>query len=210
MSDILILAAHPDLDHSRVHRAMLKALNAVASPHIAVRDLYRRYPDYNIDVAAEQRALEPARLLVLLHPLYWYGMPALQKLWFDEVLRFGWAYGPGQQALLGKDLWLATSTGGTAESYSASGENGYPIDAFLLPYAQSARLCGMNFLPPLLLHAAHRVADAELARHAEGFAQRLLDYAASREAASAQPATPPDIPLDARPALFSPLSEARR
>lgn len=80
MADILILAAHPDLDHSRVHRAMLKALNGVASPHIAVRDLYRRYPDYNIDVAAEQRALASARLLVLLHPLYWYGMPALQKL----------------------------------------------------------------------------------------------------------------------------------
>ena len=213
MADILILAAHPDLDHSRVHRAMLKALNAAASPHIAVRDLYRRYPDYNIDVASEQRALASARLLVLLHPLYWYGMPALQKLWFDEVLRFGWAYGPGQQALAGKDLWLATSTGGTAESYSASGENGYPIDAFLLPYAQSARLCGMNFLPPLLLHAAHRVADAELVRHAEGFAQRLLDYAANRDAAAPGQAVPPaapDIPLDARPALFSPLPEARR
>ena len=173
---------------------MLTALKAAASPHIAVRDLYRRYPDYNIDVAAEQRALASARLLVLLHPLYWYGMPALQKLWFDEVLRFGWAYGPGQQALAGKDLWLATSTGGTAESYSASGENGYPIDAFLLPYAQSARLCGMNFLPPLLLHAAHRVANTELVRHAEGFAQRLLDYAASRDAAAPSQAVPPAAP----------------
>lgn len=127
-------------------------------------------------------------------------------------MRFGWAYEPGQQALVGKDLWLVTSTGGTAESYSASGANGYPIGAFLLPYAQSARLCGMNFLA-LLLHAAHRVADAELTQHAEGFAQRLLDYAASRNAAAPGQAVPPaapDIPLEARPALFSPLPEARR
>lgn len=196
---------------------MLKAVNAAASPHIAVHDLYRRYPDYNIDAAAEQHALEAARLLVLLHPLYWYGMPALQKLWFDEVLRFGWAYGPGQQALVGKDLWLVSSTGGTAESYSASGENGYPIETFLLPYAQSARLCGMNFLPPLVLHSAHRVSGEELARHAQGFAQRLLAYAVRRETEPGLDSSPenmppaaPDIPLDARPALFSPLPEARR
>lgn len=210
MADILILAAHPDMAQSRVTHALLAAAEALApSAAIELRDLYRLYPDYAIDVAAEQRALEQARLLVLLHPLHWYGMPGLQKLWIDEVLRFGWAYGPGAQALQGKDLWLVTSTGGTAESYSGAGHNEHPIEAFLLPYAQSARLCGLRYLPPLLLHGAHRVSDAELEQHVRGFAQQLLNYPNWCGAAPAQETPPPETPLDARPALFSSIGRGR-
>lgn len=198
MPNVLILAAHPDLAQSRVTRTLLDAVRGL--PRVEVRELYRRYPDYAIDVAAEQAALGEASLLVLLHPLYWYSMPALQKLWLDEVLRFGWAYGPGGDALRGKTLWLVSSTGGAAESYQAQGYNGHPIHAFLLPYAQTAQLCGMGYRPPLLLHAAHRVSDAELARHAAAFVAGLT----LQQPAVAQP----DIPLDARPALFSPLKGA--
>ncbi len=66
-----------------------------AWPGVEVRDLYALYPDYLIDVAAEQAALAPARLVVWQHPIHWYGMPPLMKLWLDEVFAFGWAYGPG-------------------------------------------------------------------------------------------------------------------
>jgi glutathione-regulated potassium-efflux system ancillary protein KefF len=202
--DLLILAAHPELAQSRVTHALLDTLAAAAPPRVAVRDLYRLYPDYAIDVAVEQAALAQARLVVLLHPLQWYSMPALQKLWLDEVLRFGWAYGPGGRALQGKDLWLVSSTGGSAESYSAGGHNAHPIETFLLPYSQSARLCGLRFLRPLLLHGAHRVGDAELARHAQRFVELLLAYPSWCPPDA--PAEPPEIPLDARPALFSSLA----
>lgn len=205
MADILILAAHPDLAQSRITQTLLANAQAARSERIEIRDLYRLYPDYALDVAAEQRALAQARLIVLLHPLHWYGMPGLQKLWLDEVLRFGWAYGPGGEALRGKDLWLVSSTGGTAESYSETGHNEHPIETFLLPYAQSAKLCGLRFLPPLLLHAAHRVGDDALNQHARGFVQRLLDYPDGRGAAEPAAEARPEVPLDARPALFSSL-----
>ena len=198
---MLILAAHPDLAQSRVTRSLLDAVHEL--PGVELRELYRLYPDYAIDVAAEQVAVAEARLLVLLHPLHWYSMPALQKLWLDEVLRFGWAYGPGGEALKGKALWLVSSTGGAAASYQAEGYNAHPIDAFLLPYAQTARLCGMAYRPPLLLHGAHRASDAELARHAAAFVVGLTAHQPTEEAAAL-----PDIPLDARPALFSPLKGA--
>ena len=82
----------------------------VAAPgRLEVRDLYALYPDYLIDVAAEQAALAAARLVVWQHPIHWYGMPPLMKLWLDEVLAFGWAYGPGGTALRGKDLWLVAT-----------------------------------------------------------------------------------------------------
>jgi glutathione-regulated potassium-efflux system ancillary protein KefF len=203
MSDILVLAAHPDLALSRVTHAMLAAARAAALPNVQLVDLYRRYPDYAIDVPAEQQALAAARLVVLLHPLHWYGMPGLQKLWIDEVLRFGWAYGPGGDALRGKDLWLVSSAGGTAESYSASGHNGHALDTYLLPYLQTARHCGMRFLPPLILHAAHQVSDAEVVRHARSFVQRLAEY--PQWARAETPPERPEVPLDERPALFSVL-----
>ena len=94
-------------------------------------------------------------------------MPPLMKLWVDDVLAFGWAYGPGGTALRGKDLWLVASTGGPEDSYRPDSYNRYFFDAFLPPYEQTAALCGMRFLPPLLLHGAHRASDADLAAHAE-------------------------------------------
>ncbi len=169
-----VLAAHPDWHESRVNRRLLEAARSV--PGAKVQDLYGRYPDYDIDVPAEQAQVAAARLLVLLHPIQWYSMPALQKLWLDEVLTHGWAYGHGGHALQGKDLWLVATTGGPEASYNPQGYNRYFFDAFLPPYEQTAALCGMRFLPPLLLHGAHRAGEEEVAAHVEVFRQRLGSY----------------------------------
>lgn len=171
---VCVLAAHPNWNESRVNKLLLQDAGAMA--HVDVRDLYARYPDYDIDVPAEQASAQAADLIVLLHPIQWYSMPALMKLWFDEVLGYGWAYGPGGTALQGKDLWLVASTGGPEASYHPQGYNRYFFDAFLPPYEQTATLCGMRFLPPLLLHSAHRVGRPELEAHARMFHDRLASY----------------------------------
>ena len=106
MADILVLVAHPSLETSTVNHALLQAARSLGPQQVEVRDLYALYPDYLIDIAAEQALLARARLVVWQHPVHWYGMPPLMKLWLDEVLAFGWAYGPGGGALAGKDLWL--------------------------------------------------------------------------------------------------------
>ena len=149
---------------------------AQALPRVQVQDLYSSYPDYAINVAKEQQAMESARLVVLLHPIQWYSMPALQKLWMDEVLTYGWAYGEEGNALKGKDLWLVATTGGPDESYHPQGYNRYFFDAFLPPYEQTAALCGMRFLPPLVLHAANTIRPQALTEHLQTFSQRLQSY----------------------------------
>jgi glutathione-regulated potassium-efflux system ancillary protein KefF len=196
--DVLVLLAHPSLEASRVNRRLRAAARA-ASPRVQVRDLYRLYPDYLVDVAAEQAALASARLVVWQHPLHWYGPPPLMKLWMDEVLAFGWAYGPGGRALCGKDLWLAATTGGAAESYRPDRHNRYFFDAFLPPYEQTAVMCGMRFLPPLVLHGAHRASEAVIAAHAAVYAGRLGSYPEWPEIAELQPAPDCDVPADERP-----------
>lgn len=199
MSSILVLAAHPRLQLSQVTRRLIDASRSQAGPSVAVRDLYALYPDYLIDVAQEQQALAAARLVVWLHPIRWYSMPPLMKLWVDEVLTLGWAYGRGGQALRGKDLWLVTSTGGGEAAYHPSGYNRYFFDAFLPPYEQTATLCGMRFLPPLVLHGAHRVEPAALDAHAHTYAQRLRQYPDWPELAELSACPGCDVPADDRP-----------
>ena len=194
---IYVLAAHPHWRESRANRRLRDA--AARLPGVQVNDLYARYPDYAIDVEAEQQRLAAAELVVLLHPIQWYSMPPLQKLWLDEVLDYGWAYGPGGGALRGKSLWLVASTGGAEDSYHPAGYNRYFFDAFLPPYEQTAALCGMRFLPPLLLHDARRVPEAELAAHEDVFVERLVRYPDWPEMAELDDCPECRVPVGDRP-----------
>jgi glutathione-regulated potassium-efflux system ancillary protein KefF len=176
MPRILILYAHSAPHRSRVNRRMIAAAQEVAD--VTICDLYESYPDFVIDIAGEQEQLARADLLVLQHPLQWYGMPALQKEWLDQVLEHNWAYGSKGRALAGKDLWLAVTTGGTQDAYSSAGEHGYPIDAFLPPYRQTATLCGMRWLEPLVMHGSRQADEAVVAAHVETYRARLSSYPA--------------------------------
>ena len=195
MPRILILLAHPQLAHSRIGADLATAAREAGH---AVRDLYALYPDYLVDVPAEQAALSGADLVVWLHPIHWYGMPPLMKLWLDEVFSFGWAYGPGGRALAGKDLWLVTSTGGPEASYAPGGYNRHFFDAFLPPYEQTAALAGMRFLPPLVLHGAHRAPADELEAHRAVWVDRLRTWPDWPEIADMECAAC-NVPADARP-----------
>jgi glutathione-regulated potassium-efflux system ancillary protein KefF len=205
---VLVITAHPQMEQSRINRRMMRGalkLSAAAPSPVIVRDLYALYPDYLIDVAAEQALLAQASLVVWQHPIHWYSMPPLMKLWVDEVLSFGWAYGPGGTALRGKDLWLVATTGGPEESYHPESYNRYFFDAFLPPYEQTAALCGMRFLPPLLLHGAHRADDAQIAAHTGLFTDRLATHPRWPELGELLYGLTRQVPEDARPE--EPLTE---
>jgi glutathione-regulated potassium-efflux system ancillary protein KefF len=206
MASVLVLAAHPDLRLSRVNRRLLDAARALAAEPgaaVEVRDLYALYPDYVIDVAAEQAACERAQLIVWQHPIQWYAMPPLMKLWLDEVLTLGWAYGRGPggpgRALRGKDLWLVASTGGAESAYRPDGYNRYFFDAFLPPYEQTATLCGLRFLPPLLLHGAHAAGPEALSAHEAAYRQRLASYPDWPELAELEACPACELPEGDRP-----------
>ena len=197
-AEVLVIVAHPTLERSRANQRLLAA--ARAQPGVQVHDLYARYPDYLIDVPAEQAALRSAKLVVWQHPIHWYGMTPLMKLYLDEVLAFNWAYGPQGTALRGKDLWLVATTGGPEDSYQPSSYNRYFFDAFFPPYEQTAALCGMRFLTPKLLHGAHQVSDADLAEHAAVYAQRLGSYPTWPELLDLDNCVNCEVPVSARPA----------
>jgi glutathione-regulated potassium-efflux system ancillary protein KefF len=183
---ICVIHAHPYPSRSRANGALADALRGSAG--VDLRALYELYPDFDIDVEAEQRALAAAQLVVWLHPIYWYSVPALLKHWFDKVLAYGWAYGEGGDALRGKHcLWVPT-TGGDEDAYLPTGLHARPFDAFVPVVEQTARFCGMHWEPPYVVHGAHGIGDAQLAQHAAMLVRRIEPWrrlAAPAAAASA-------------------------
>ena len=174
LANIVVLCAHPNVHRSRVNKVLFEHIQNL--PGVTAHDLYEHYPDFNIDVEAEQKLLARADLVVFQHPVYWYSMPAIVKEWMDVVLTRGFAYGSGGDALRGKDMLLVLSTGGSAQAYDASGQHGYPLAQLLCPLQQTAKFCGMNFLEPLVLYAGRSTSDDELREHAQRYSERLLDY----------------------------------
>jgi glutathione-regulated potassium-efflux system ancillary protein KefF len=168
---VLVIQAHPYPDRSRANRALGRAIEGLAG--LEVRSLYDLYPDFSIDVAAEQAALLRASTIVWQHPIYWYTAPALLKLWFEKVLLVGWAYGKGGNALHGKRCLWVTTTGADDRAYQRSGEHRYPFEAFVPVVQQTAQFCGMTWLEPMVVKGAHRIPFPELQAAAAVYRARL-------------------------------------
>jgi len=161
---ILILFAHPALEKSRVQRRLAQAVRDL--PGVTFHDLYEAYPDFHIDVKAEQDLLAAHDTIVFQFPFYWYSTPAILKEWQDLVLEHGWAYGSRGTALRGKRLLCAISTGGREAAYRRDGFNRFTIRELLAPIEQTAFLCGVEFLPPFVVHGTHAMSDDEIVAQA--------------------------------------------
>jgi glutathione-regulated potassium-efflux system ancillary protein KefF len=177
---ILVILAHPYPRRSRACAALLEAVRNMRE--LEVRSLYDLYPDYDVDRAAEQSALERARLVVWLHPLFWYTVPALMKHWMDDVLVRGFAYGPEGSRLAGKDLLWVPTTGGDDAAYSAAGRHKHAFSAFMPGIEQTARYCGMNWLEPMVLLGAHEIPDEALRDAGLRLRARLEEWQEESEA----------------------------
>lgn len=101
-------------------------------------------------------------MIIWHHPLFWYSAPPLLKQWIDVVLEFGWAYGPGGNALKDKAIFNVLTSGGTREVYQLSGNNRFTLRTFLTPFEQTASLCKMIYLPPFAIQGTRRLSEEQL------------------------------------------------
>ena len=92
------------------------------------------------DVAAEQAKLLAADAVIFQFPLWWFGLPAMLKGWFDRVFSNGFAYGLtapgarystryGEGRLAGRRAMLSLTTGGLAPHFSARASSAAPPPA---------------------------------------------------------------------------------
>lgn len=168
---ILVLYAHPAPHHSRVNVRMAEAVRGLSG--VTFHDLYETYPALDLDVPREQERLAAHDAVVLQHPLFWYSTPAILKEWQDLVLTHGWAYGRDGTALAGK-LWLnAVTAGGGEDTYRPDGAGGRTVRDYLAPLESTAKLCGMRWLEPFVVHGTHRLDAPGIERSAADYRRRL-------------------------------------
>lgn len=118
------------------------------------------------DILAEQEKIVWADTIVLQFPLWWYGMPAILKGWFDRVFVMGFGYAIndpenpglalryGQGALTGKRSFAMVTSGSSEASLGPRGIHG-PLEHILFPLLHGTLwYAGMSVLPPLVVYLA--------------------------------------------------------
>ena len=195
---VLVLFAHPGQRHSRANRQLAEVASAMTG--ITFIDLYAEYPRFKIDIETEQSRLLAHDVIVFQFPLFWYSTPALLKEWQDLVLEYGFAYGEGGDKIAGKLFAPVVTAGGPEDFYRPGGRNNFRLRELLTPLEQTARLCGLHFVPPYVLFAALKApGEDRLERHAEGYGtllRALRDDRLDMEAAGSVPLLSADtLPL---------------
>lgn len=142
MSKTLMILAHPRIEESIGNKIISELTDK--DKNVEVRHLNALYPDFKIDIKAEQKALESADNIIFQYPLYWYSTPAILKEWIDQVFEYGFAFGTGSK-LANKNVIVSITIG--------SGKKDYPqevLDKILFPFQGLAAYCKMNYIGEVL------------------------------------------------------------
>lgn len=168
---VLVLFSHPSYSDSVVNRRLIEVAESVEG--VSCRHLEALYPNFDIDVEAEQKIVREHDALIFQHPLYWYSSPPHLKLWIDRVLLRDFAFGRKDPETKGKSLRSVVSAGGPESAYGADGFNGYPITDFLRAFERTAIFCRMTWQPPLILHNTYGADEAAVDAHVEAYRKCL-------------------------------------
>ncbi|KQQ76368.1 NAD(P)H-dependent oxidoreductase [Acinetobacter sp. Leaf130] len=145
----LLILAHPYYAQSIANKAIVEEL-VKTYPDLEVRDIFQLYPDYQIDVSAEQEALLRHDTIILQYPMFWFNMPAILKLWFDEVFTYQFAYGSQGDKLKDKKVIISMTVGQTEANMVNDQEN--LIDSFLKAVQYSIQYTQMELSATYLLY----------------------------------------------------------
>ena len=117
MKNIIVISGHTDLATSVANKTILDTL-AQELPDAGIVKLDSLYPDFNIDVEAEQQRLLGADIIVFEFPIFWYSWPSMLHRYVEEVFQHGFSHGTTGDKLKGKKLVLSFTTGAPAGAYT--------------------------------------------------------------------------------------------
>lgn len=119
------------------------------------------------DIVVEQSKLLKAESIVVQFPLWWYGMPAILKGWFDRVFVSGFAFGTDpltgqrlrfeQGPFTGKRVLAVTTLGDRQQAIGPRGKSGELGELLFGLLHGTFAYTGMGVLPPLAVPSADRV-----------------------------------------------------
>lgn len=144
MKHVLVISGHTNLKESVANKTILETLEKKL-PDAEIVKLDELYPDYQIDVKAEQEKLLRADIIVLQFPVFWYSAPSILERWMEETFKHGFSHGSTGDKLKGKKLVLSFTTGAPEAMYSRNGAMGYDIEDFLPCFKATCRLTQMDY-----------------------------------------------------------------
>ena len=149
MKKLTVILAHKDYENSIANKTIMKHLQK-EFPDSPIRNISMLYPNFDIDVAAEQENLLESDVILFQFPINWFNVPSILKHWMDVVLTSGFAYGGGGDKLRGKTVLLSATAGGNKESYTPIGHMHFHLHPLLYNIECSVYYCQMNFADPIL------------------------------------------------------------
>lgn len=144
MKHILVISGHTNLKESVANKTILETLEKKL-PEAEIVKLDELYPDFRIDVKAEQERLLRADIIVFQFPVFWYSAPSILQRWMEETFQHGFSHGSKGDKLKGKKLVLSFTTGAPEAMYSRDGAMGYDIEDFLPCFKATCRLTQMDY-----------------------------------------------------------------
>ena len=172
----LIILAHPNFDNSVANKTITEELQK-SNLNIEIRNIYNLYPEYKIDVKAEQNALLRHQTVIFQYPIYWYNMPAILKLWFDTVFEYQFAYGSKGDKLKGKNFIPSFTVGAPEDEYTTLGNHHFRVHEFCKNLEQTAYYAQMKYVNPIYFHGTSLVAGytmIDIQNKAKDQAKRLI------------------------------------
>ncbi|WP_043930654.1 NAD(P)H-dependent oxidoreductase [Bacillus sp. EB01] len=110
------------------------------------------------DILEEQDNLLWAEIVIFQFPIWWTESPAILKGWFDRVLAYNFAYGPGhydQGNLRGKKAMLSITHGASSlANYGIHGLKGDLDERLFNIQHEKLFFCGMDVIKPFIFHAS--------------------------------------------------------
>jgi putative NADPH-quinone reductase len=173
----LIILAHPHYDSSLANKTIIEELKR-DSQHHEIRNIHNLYPDYRIDVQAEQEALLRHKTILLQYPFYWLNLPAILKHWIDEVFQYQFAYGSKGDKLKGKNLIPSFTVGAAEQEYQLSGKHHMRIYEFCKSLEHTVHYAQMKYIDPICFFGASLLVEAftekEVEESAKQHAQKII------------------------------------
>jgi glutathione-regulated potassium-efflux system ancillary protein KefG len=176
----LILKFHPGYVPSKVNAAMTAAVEGL--PGVETVDMYALYPHEEQLKAAEDAEIErlyAADRLCVQFPIHWFAATPRAMAWQDLVLnRMFFTHKEEGKRLRGLPFFVAATAGQAKDTYRPGGQNLYPLEKLLRPWKCTANQSHFAYVPPFLAYGADDYDDADRARVAGDFANRIGNWTA--------------------------------
>lgn len=179
-SDLYAMNWDPVVRHEDFGHDPAEPLDVLAESERALGD-----GSLHADIRAEQDKLRWADTLVVQFPLWWFGMPAILKGWFDRLFVQGFAQGVldpdtgrarryGDGGLVGRRAMVITTVGANAATTGPRGIHG-ELDEVLFPLTHGTLwYSGMTVVAPFVVNGAVALSDDEYADAAARLGDRLV------------------------------------